>query len=1000
MRKSKIWAGFSGIFAVIFVLSLVGQPLALANSSYINTALGTSTSKIVDTGEPGDTMYYKSAFGDFDDPDAQAAAMEAAFAQNIEEMREGAVLLKNDNHALPMKDEVCITVLGHGAVEPAFQASAAGTKVFRDSINVVTLRAALEEEGFEVNETVWDTLENKATAVRGVLQTTPWGGESIVVSGSAKGTEENKAYYEALQGTFADYSDAAIVVFTREGAEGTDLIMDDIDDDGVTHLSCLALHQNERDLLELARANFSKVVVLLNSPYPMEVHELNEYADAVVMMGYPGHKGFTAVAEILRGAVNPSGHLTDTYATSSLSAPAVVNSGTNTPQFANVDEINATIGQDETAEYVSFQAEGIYIGYRYYETRYADLVMGQGNANGKAGALSDSWNYAEEVQYPFGYGLSYTSFEQKLDSVEVGEDTITVKATATNTGDVAGKSVVQVYAQTPYGDYERENKVEKSAVQLVGFAKTGMLDPGASESVEISVDKYLLASYDYVGVKGYYLSEGDYAIAIGSDVHEALNNILAAQGYTVENGMTAEGNAANSYQFTQSFDAEKYRYNENGAIITNQFEDCDINYWLPDTGVYLTRSDWEGTFPVEQTIVAATPEMMDILDGEWYEKPADAPSYAELAKNFGQKNGMTLAMMKDVPLEDRETWLQFIYQLQPEDLPNATAESFQCPPVGDLSPAFPVGDGCDSVQGTYPLPVKVGGQDVNLPTARYCSNVILTGSFNTELYANRGRMMGEDGLWSGHMVNYNVGNDLHRTPFGGRNFEYMSECPTLNYLAAIPQVVEMEKTGSHSSPKHFVGNDQEFYRSGLVVFFNEQAFREGSLRAFEGSVRMADAGSIMQSFERLGLKWSSASYALNTVVLRNEWNWHGLIDTDAAPCFGEYVDGGYVNHAAEVLDAGTQEWCLDGVGGHAQWVLQKAKDTDDGHLLELLTDAAIYWEYAISRSNIINGMSSTARVVEVIPWWQNAISYVVIGSGILTALCCLMLILSKIRKEH
>ena len=260
--------------------------------------------------------------------------------------------------------------------------------------------------------------------------------------------------------------------------------------------------------------------------------------------------------------------------------------------------------------------------------------------------------------------------------------------------------------------------------------------------------------------------------------------------------------------------------------------------------------------------------------------------------------------------------------------------------------------------------------------------------------------MGEDGLWSGHMVNYNVGNDLHRTPFGGRNFEYMSECPTLNYLAAIPQVEAMEKTGSHSSPKHFVGNDQEFYRSGLVVFFNEQAFREGALRAFEGSVREANAGSIMQSFERIGLKWSSASYALNTIVLRNEWNWHGLIDTDAAPCFGEYVDGGYVNHAVEVLDAGTQEWCLDGVGGHGQYVLQQAKDTDDGHLLELLIDAAIYWEYAISRSNIINGMSATAKVVQVTPWWQTAITTLIVCSAVLTAASCAMLVVSKARKEH
>ena len=191
--------------------------------------------------------------------------------------------------------------------------------------------------------------------------------------------------------------------------------------------------------------------------------------------------------------------------------------------------------------------------------------------------------------------------------------------------------------------------------------------------------------------------------------------------------MTEAGDAGKAYSFHQDFDAETYRTAENGAVVTNQFEDCDLNYWLPGTGTYLSRNDWEQTYPVEPTRISATDEMLEILDGEWYEKPEDAPSYASVAANFGQSNGLTLAMMKDVPYEDRETWLSFIYQLQPEDLPNATAESFQSPAVGDLSPAFPVGDGCDSVQGTYPIPVKVNGEEMNLPTARYCSNVILTG---------------------------------------------------------------------------------------------------------------------------------------------------------------------------------------------------------------------------------------------------------------------------------
>ena len=489
-------------------------------------------------------------------------------------------------------------------------------------------------------------------------------------------------------------------------------------------------------------------------------------------------------------------------------------------------------------------------------------------------------------------------------------------------------------------------------------------------------------------------------MAIGDDAHDALNNVLAAQGYTTDNGMTAAGDSGKSYQWKENFDSDKYRTGANGVAVTNQFADCDLNYWVPGAGTYLTRSDWAGTYPTRQTTVDATAEMMDILDGEWYEKPEDAPSFQEVAAQFGVDSGLNLATMKDIPLSDTETWETFIHQLKVEDLPNATAESFSCPAVGDLSPSFGVGDGCDSVGGKYPIPVTVDGAEVTVPTTRYCSNVVLTGTFNDELIANRGTMMGEDGMWSKFMINYNLGNDLHRTPFGGRNFEYMSECPTMNYLAGAVEVEAMEKTGSHAAPKHFVGNDQEFYREGVACFFNEQAFREGNLRAFEGSVRVANAGGIMQSFSRLGLKWNSSSYALNTQVLRNEWGWQGAIDTDAAPCFGEYADGGYKYHAAEVLAAGTQEWCLDGVAGHGNWVLNKARETDDGYLLNLLKEAAISWEYAISRSVIANGYSSTAVVEHLTPWWQATITTVQTASAVLAAGCFVMLLVSKTKKKE
>lgn len=1006
MKNSKLWSGLTSIFAVILVIALIGNTLATANASYINSTLGISTARVVDNGETAaDTTYFKSRFGAFDDAEAQAKAIAAALEQNVNEMREGAALLMNEGNVLPLTDAVRISVFGHGAVDPAYQASSAGTKVKAGSINGIDLKTALENQGFEVNETLWNGLLS-GTAARGELRES-WGGMTVAVTGSAAGSEENKDFYSQYTSSFADYNDAAIVVFTREGAEGTDLNMQDVDDEGGASgsISSLALHKNERDLLEMVRANFDKVIVLLNSPNQMEVHEIKPYADAILFIGYPGHQGFTGVAEILRGIVNPSGKLVDTYATSSLSAPAVVNSGTQTPQFANVEYINASIGEDERAEYISFQAESIYIGYRYYETRYADCVMGKGNAASAVGALpgAASWNYADEVQYPFGYGLSYTTFSQTLDSVKVEEDGITAEVTVTNTGDVAGKSVVQLYAQTPYGSYEIEHGVEKSAIAIVGYGKTDLLQPGASETVTVTVDKYLLASYDITahdGEGGYILSEGDYYLAIGDDAHDALNNVLAAQGYTVSNGMTAEGTDSKSYHWTEQFDDEKYRTGENGVLVSNQFEDCDLNYWIEGAGTYLTRNDWAGTFPVSQTTVDATEAMLDILDGEWYVKPEDAPSFAEVAANFGVDSGLNLATMKDVPLSDTETWEKFIYQLQVEDLPNATAESFTCPAVGNLSPSFSVGDGCDSVGGNYPIPVIVNGEEVTVPTIRYCSNPIMTGTFNDEIIANRGTMMGEEGLWSKFMINYNLGNDLHRTPFGGRNFEYMSECPTMNYLAGAVEVEAMEKTGSHAAPKHFVGNDQEFYRDGVCCFFNEQAFREGNLRAFEGSVRVANAGGIMQSFSRVGLKWNSASYALNTQVLRNEWGWNGAIDTDAAPCFGEYVDGGFRNHAAEVLDAGTQEWCLDGVAGHGNWVLNLARETDDGHLLELLKEAAISWEYAISRSVITNGYSSTAVIEYITPWWQTAITAAEITSAVLALACLSMLVVTKLKKKE
>lgn len=989
LKKTRLWAGLCSIFSVLLCCVTVGSGVANAYSGTINQALNITVSEIVtENPDPNeDTVYYKSSFGAFNESNLkklQAAAREQAVA----EMREGAALLYNPESALPLKTEKKITLFGRAAATPSYQAQSAGNKVADDTVDKVTLKDGLEGEGFAINEAVWNALRSS---------------ETKITVGSAAGFEETPGFYRDCIEQVKDYDDAAIVVLTRQGAEGTDLAMDDVDDDGQTVLSALALHSNEREMLKLVRGKFDKVIVLLNSANPMEVEELKNYCDAILFIGYPGQYGFEGVAEILRGTVNPSGRLADTYAVNSLSSPAVVNSGTRTPRYTNASEIDSRLGSSEKATYMSFQAESIYVGYRYYETRYYDCVTGFGGAASCVGASSGAakWEYANEVSYPFGYGLSYTAFEQSLDGVTVEPDRISVTVTVKNVGTMAGRSVVQVYAQTPYGDYEVKNGVEKSAVQLVGFDKTETLEAGASRTLTIAIDPYLLASYDAKTLQSYYLSGGDYSIAIGGDSHDALNNILAAQGYTEADGMDDSGDASKAYKYVQAFDDETYAEGENGAEITNRFEDCDLNNWQADAGTYLTRSDWEGTYPAQQTAIAASAAMMQALSGEWYAKPADAPSYNQIASQFGQNNDLTVIDMRDVPITDTETWRKFVLQMDLDDLPTATGANFVNDAIEPLSPSFVVGDGCDSVAGSITIYAKSGtnqpadsSDSATLIVAciRYCSKTILAGTFDPDRYASRGMLMGEEGLWRGNMENFGIGANLHRTPFGGRNFEYYSECPALTYFAAMAEVEAMESTGVHACAKHFTGNDQEFQREGVSVFFSEQAFREGNLRAFEGALREAKAGGYMSSFERLGTVWSSASYAMNTEIVRGEWGYQGHAITDGAAAGTGYINhGAYKDHAVEVFAAGTQQWCLDSNVGHGKAAMEIARQTNDGNILELMIDAAIHWEYAIVNSSVINGISAHSRIVSITPWWRTALDGTIIALSVLTSASVILL---------
>ena len=988
MKRSRLWTGLASACSFLLTASILGMNCMMSYEGTVNGALGISTSRVVneDGADADETTYFESEYGELNAENLQTLISDT-YAESVTEQEEGSVLLKNEDNALPLsEDETSVTLFGHSVVQPLYKSNSAGSSGYEGKY-CIDLYTALSDAGFEINDTLYnaykesDTMRSSGVAAFG-QEATEW----------SLGEEDISFYTDKLRQSWEDnYNDVAIVMLSREGGEGAELYMED-----EAGISQLALHQEEKDLLQMIKdsGKFEKTIVLVNSGNAMELGWLDEYdVDACLWIGLPGQRGFEGVANILTGKANPSGRLTDTYAVNSLSAPAVVNGGYHNQNWTNLDYVlDNSDDLDSEVSWYTVQAEGIYIGYKYYETRYEDLILGQGNASTEKGSSTGkAWSYTDEVSYPFGYGLSYTTFDQTLDSVEVTDDTVTVTVTVTNTGDVAGKSVVQVYAQTPYGDYEKENLVEKSAIQLVNFDKTDVLEPGESETVTIECDKYLLASYDYTNTQGYIMSEGDYYISVGDNAHDALNNVLAAKGASgmVDvSGAPSSGSVDKTYTWSEEFDDTTYRTSQyTDEEVTNQFADCDINYWIEDSVTYLSRNDWDGTYPTAPVQIEATDEMIEVLGGEYYEKPEDALSVDDYTQ--GDNQGIPLASMigKDFNDEDWETYLN---QFTVEELATLTADNFgtaEIPTVG--KPAVVVGDGPDGVGGKFDEEKYGDGRD---DCCFPCEN-ILASTFNKELLQRRGELMAEEAMYLGMAQVRMPGVNLHRTPFGGRNFEYDSEDAVMSYLCIIPEVQAMESKGVHAGAKHVAGNDQENNRQGISVFFNEQAYREGALRGCESAVTEGGGMAVMHGFNRLGMKWCSSSEALCTQVLRNEWGFYGQQETDAVA-----TDEGYRAHFTTSLAAGTNTYCLDFSGASSRAITAAIESNDDGYLLGKLRDSAHYYLYIIANSSIMNGYSVDSKVVAVTPWWQPTM-YVIIGVfAVLDIFLIVMLVRGK-RKD-
>lgn len=934
MKKiNHILRGATAILVVIMMILMAGTSMTLGNTTWINSNLNIQETEKVG-GDSGDfAVYYENEYG------YDAEALEEVYADaaeaNIEIARESVTLLMNNEvngeAALPLGDDEKITLFGSGSGGNISHSNSSGEV----PVERYTLLSAMTEE-------FGDNLYS-----------------SIVTESEVHAT---------------GYDDVAIVTFSRDGGEGSDA---SVYTDAAKTQRYLDLTTSEREMMETlaelkSAGTIKKLIVIIGNDFEMELGFLTEYnVDACLLAGNYGDYGCKGVAEVLKGEVNPSGKTVDTYAASSISSPAVVATeldSKGTYQWSNYEEMSEydKINNASNIGYYTIYSEGIYVGYKYYETRYEDVVMGQGNADSSVGVFmseNDKWNYAAEVCYGFGYGLSYTTFTQTIKSVEVVDGDYMVTVNVCNDGDVAGKDVIEVYAQTPYGQYEIENKVEKASVNLVGYAKTDTLQPGESADYTVLVRGYFLASYDTNGYKTYILSAGDYYLALGNGAHDALNNILTKKGYSTEDGMTANGDANLVYTWTQAdIDATTYSTSsQTGATITNAFDDADLNYYEGYDYVYLTRHDWKGTWPTI-TQLSATTEIMEKLTNYYYETPEDAPGVDSFTQ--GVDNGLKLTDMIGVAFDD-EKWEDFLDQLTIEQLCETMTDSKSKNTISELD-----------VPGT-----SKGDDDTNAAGGKitFISHPSTARTWNTDMDALRGKyqgliatLKGTDEIW------YGAGN-LHRTPFGGRTRQYWSEDANLDYWNGYYECRAAQEVGCIICVKHMCCNDQETHRTGLSVFVQEQALREIYLRAFEGSF---DGGalSVMTTTGRIGTTLGKNYSALLTTVLREEWGFEGHVTSDG------YVNTGYYNNTLEELVAGMDYSCCDSAGANATRIYNAIK-AGDGYILQCMRLAAKRNLYVMTHSAAMNGLGNGARVVTIVPAWEMAISVANIVVGSLLILC-------------
>lgn len=979
-KKSKALVVWAIVTVIVLLADCVGNYLVVGLPGNMNSlldkpmaAIGEAVDFKLSAGELGGLM--DTLFGSqrpiYSDevtsvyPTQKATNKAEAFANaqevNLKLAEEGFVLLKNENAALPMNKGARISVFSKNSVNLSYGGSGSGGF---DTSNNKNLYESLNDAGFVTNPTLKCFYESSQSGpVRTANSSDLDNGDNQKIATAE--TPQSK-YTDAVRNSYADYSDAALVVITRIGGEGFDLPRYQGDSEGAVSPDShyLELDQNEIDLLTaVTDGTFKRVVVVFNTPSSFEAIFLKDSAyaafadkiDAAVWIGFTGSNGITALGEILNGDVNPSGRLVDTWAADFTKNPSFVNFGTGCLP-------DTTDKYDGGMYYSVDYEEGIYVGYRYYETR--------GETDG------EDW-YNANVVYPFGYGLSYTTFDWTVGDASASEielgTTITVPVTVKNTGSVAGKEVVQLYASAPYtlGGIEKAHKV------LVGFAKTKLLQPGESETVTVSFDPYSAASYDYRdansnGFSGYELEAGEYTLYVSRNAHESEKAIALNLAADVQIGTDPT---------TDSEVVNRYTDSEN-------FLDSD---WQLDT--MLSRADWEGTWPTPQTAQqhAGTDRLYEEIRSEEHNNPTDFDS--EEYPWFGEEPTLTLRDLlpsaeaegyEPVVSYDDERWEELMMGCDEEEMialiNNGAYHTLAMENVG--LPATIHGDGPSGFT-CFMSKEQVNG------TCQYVSEPVMASTWNINLMNELGEAIGEEGTIGDKATGqpyssiYAPGVNIHRSPFGGRCSEYFSEDPFISGMMGAAEVQGIQSRGVLPTVKHFVANEQETHRSigGDLSWLSEQALREIYLKPFEYTVKLGETRGIMTSFNRIGTRWTGGDYRLLTEILRSEWGFNGLVicDFNTIP---QYMIPRMMFYAGGSLDLATQQ--------SAMWTDCDTSDAGDAIVLMRAVKDVMY---ALVNSNAMNA--------EVIgynpPIWQEYLHWINIGAFTLVGVWLVLAIVRTVR---